>query len=60
MTTRIIRITECTQCPANLKMQGATYCQEYYDGGGMRPTPPTGTPAWCPLEQASERKEGNL
>lgn len=51
MTTRVIRITECSQCPhiddmAHVDGLWVCFC------GLMdsRRCPPTGTPAWCPLE----------
>lgn len=48
MTTRIIRIAECSQCPSFYRnSRGIGIC--------MKPDlpvecPPTGTPDWCPLE----------
>lgn len=47
--TRIIRITECRQCPYALisHMQTNTWlCTRKL----LEHCPPTGTPDWCPLE----------
>lgn len=49
MTTRIIKITECHQCHHQLvycEHVGAYLCTRSH----LRRCPPTGTPAWCPLE----------
>lgn len=47
MTTRVIRITECSQCP---HVDGTkNYCNAW-DDMFARACPPTGTPDWCPLE----------
>lgn len=56
MTTRIIRITECAQCPFR-------FVYDYTPRGFVHECnlvtrilpcppgcPPTGTPDWCPLE----------
>lgn len=50
MTTRIIRITECAECPKAIDEGHATIIC----GIEVRWCPPTGTPAWCPLEPASD------
>lgn len=52
MTTRIIRITECSQCPS-------FYCNSRRIGFCMKPDipvecPTIGTPDWCPLEVLAE------
>jgi hypothetical protein len=54
MTTRIIRITECRQCPHH--MAGVNECAlvGYGATGHELECPPTGTPDWCPLEPASD------
>lgn len=47
MSTRIIRITACAQCPSYYRnQQGFRYCIKTE----LAPCPPTGTPDWCPLE----------
>lgn len=60
--TRIIRITECAQCPHASKITHAQtgklqawWCQSVMcRTGPVAPgepiCPPTGTPDWCPLE----------
>lgn len=46
MTTRIIRITECSHCPKAIdEGHPNVIC-----GIEVRWCPPTGTPDWCPLE----------
>lgn len=52
MTTRIIRITECAQCPYRESYM-VQRC-ELED----RQCPPTGTPAWCPLEVLEAERDG--
>lgn len=45
---RIIRITECSQCPGYYRNRdGERFCinQE------LKPCPLTGIPDWCPLEK---------
>jgi len=66
MTTRIIRITDCAECPhaqrvhkCRLSAIAFQYCQAVLSSPGKprgnEPIcPPTGTPAWCPLERASD------
>lgn len=59
-TTRIIRITECHQCPfrfrANYTPRGFVYKCELVTHTLPCPPicPPTGTPDWCPLEMLEE------
>lgn len=55
MTTRIIRITACAQCPHALPFivdEGDFFECERTCGE----CPPTGTPDWCPLEKLEEGK----
>ncbi len=51
--TRIIRITECSQCPFHhlyhySSQGGFEYGCELHASPPL--CPPIGTPAWCPLE----------
>lgn len=53
--TRIIRITECHQCPYfETSVTGEPFCM--VEAGG-KPTRPTGTPDWCPLEMLEEKTD---
>ena len=66
MSTRIIRITTCAQCPhaqrvnkRRLSALAFQYCQAVLSSPGeprgKEPIcPPTGTPDWCPLEKLEE------
>lgn len=53
MTTRVIRITECSQCPFRFvhnyeRIYGFEYGCQLHSTPPL--CPPTGTPDWCPLE----------
>ena len=54
MSTRIIRITECRQCPHSyINSARKLYC--FYGEDQAPLCPPTGTPEWCPLERLEEQ-----
>lgn len=59
MTTRIIRITECSECPhvndvTHVDGHWVCFCWRM----DARKCPSTGTPDWCPLETLSESAGG--
>ena len=57
MSTRIIRITECAQCPKHYRnSKGALFCFAIDDQAPL--CPPTGTPDWCPLEVLVAERDG--
>lgn len=51
MKTRIIKITECVDCPK--VWQSYRLC-----GVEKKRCPPTGTPEWCPLGRLEEERDG--
>lgn len=55
MSTRIIRITECYQCPHS--RASTVRPQVFFCAHGLKLSecPPTGIPDWCPLEKLEER-----